>query len=98
VIRDFVGHGIGRSLHEEPQVPNYVGAGGADPKLTEGMVLAIEPMITAGRFEVEVDRGDGWTVRTRDGSLAAHWELSVAVTSNGPWVLGEPAESSEVVA
>ena len=90
VVRDFVGHGIGRQMHEEPQVPNYVASGIRDPELRAGMVLAIEPMIAAGGWEVEVDRDNGWTVRTRDRSLSAHWELSVAVTEAGPWVLGGP--------
>jgi methionyl aminopeptidase len=89
IVREFVGHGIGRRLHEEPQVPNYV-AGGPDPRLREGLVLAIEPMVAMGDAAVEVDREDHWTARTRDRSLSAHWELSVAVTANGPWVLGEP--------
>ena len=89
IVREFVGHGIGRRLHEEPQVPNYV-AGGPDPMLREGIVLAIEPMVAMGGAGVEVDRQDHWTARTRDRSLSAHWELSVAVTANGPWVLGEP--------
>lgn len=90
VIRDFVGHGIGRHLHEDPQIPNYV-TGGPDPKLREGLVLAIEPMVAIGDPAVEVDPQDRWTARTRDGSLSAHWELSVAVTAEGPWVLGEPS-------
>ncbi len=89
VVREFVGHGIGRSLHEDPQVPNFV-SGGPNPKLHPGLVLAIEPMVSAGRPEVQVDPNDRWTARTQDGSLSAHWELSVAVTENGPWVLGEP--------
>jgi len=94
VVRDFVGHGIGRNLHEDPQVPNYVASGMRDPVLREGMVLAIEPMIAAGSPEVEIDSSDGWTVRTRDRSLAAHWELSVAVLATGPWILGGAAEEA----
>jgi methionyl aminopeptidase len=86
VVRDFVGHGIGTSLHEEPKVPNF-GAPGRGPKLREGMVLAIEPMVTLGSWKTKTDR-DRWTVRTEDGSLAAHSEFSVAVTARGPWVLG----------
>jgi methionyl aminopeptidase len=86
VVRDFVGHGIGRELHEEPQVPNF-GAPGMGPKLQAGMVLAIEPMVNEGGYEVVMD-GDGWTVRTKDGSRSAHFEYSVAVTPSGPWVLG----------
>lgn len=88
IVREFVGHGIGRRLHEEPQVPNYrTGARGA--KLTEGMVLAIEPMVNAGRPEVYV-KDDGWTAATRDGSLSAHFEHSVAVTADGPYILTLP--------
>jgi methionyl aminopeptidase len=88
VVRDFVGHGIGQRLHEEPQVPNYVGAG-QNPRLKEGMVLAIEPMICEGTHEVEVLQ-DGWTAVTRDRRLAAHFEHSVAVTANGPEILTLP--------
>jgi methionyl aminopeptidase len=86
VVRDFVGHGIGTSLHEDPQVPNF-GDPGRGPKLRPGLVLAIEPMVNAGGAEVEVD-ADGWTARTRDGSLSAHFEFSVAVTESGVRVLG----------
>lgn len=86
VVRTFVGHGIGRRMHEEPPVPNFVGPG-RNPRLREGMVLAIEPMVNAGTFEVEVDRVDLWTARTRDGKLSAHFEHSVAITANGPDVL-----------
>jgi methionyl aminopeptidase len=93
VVREFVGHGIGEKLHEEPQVPNY-GQPGRGPKLVEGMVLAIEPMVAMGRPEVKV-LADGWTAVTRDGSLAAHFEHTVAVTAAGPLVLsarqGSPA-------
>lgn len=89
VVRDFVGHGIGRRLHEEPQVPNYV-APGANPRLKEGMVLAIEPMICEGTYEVEM-LDDGWTAVTRDRRRAAHFEHSVAVTANGPEILTLPA-------
>ena len=85
VVRDFVGHGIGTRLHEEPQVPNYVGRG-QNPRLKEGMVLAIEPMVCEGTFEVEV-LDDGWTAVTRDRRLSAHFEHSVALTSSGPEVL-----------
>jgi len=85
VVRDFVGHGIGQSLHEPPHVPNF-GTPGTGPLLREGMVLAIEPMVTAGGPEV-VTREDGWTAVTADGSLAAHFEHTVAVTSAGPLVL-----------
>jgi methionyl aminopeptidase len=86
VVREFVGHGIGRSLHEEPQVPNY-GTAGRGQVMKPGLVLAIEPMITAGSWRVKVD-DDGWTARTEDGKLAAHFEFSVAVTSDGHRVLG----------
>ena len=89
VVRDFVGHGIGQRLHEEPQVPNYVGAG-QNPRLKEGMVLAIEPMVCEGTYEVEVLQ-DGWTAVTRDRRLAAHFEHSVAVTANGPEILTLPS-------
>ena len=85
VIRQFVGHGIGRALHEEPQVPNF-GAPGRGPKIKPGMTLAIEPMIAAGGPEVEVLE-DGWTAVTRDRRLAAHYEHTVAMTENGPEVL-----------
>jgi methionyl aminopeptidase len=86
VVRDFVGHGIGRHMHEPPQVPNY-GEAGEGPELEEGMVLAIEPMICEGSARVVVD-DDGWTARTSDGRNAAHFEYSVAITASGPRVLG----------
>jgi methionyl aminopeptidase len=89
VVREFVGHGIGTSLHEEPQVPNF-GAPGKGIRLRPGLVLAIEPMVNAGTSNVRVD-ADGWTARTADGSLSAHFEYSVAVTDAGPRVLGVPA-------
>ncbi|HEY2906619.1 MAG TPA: type I methionyl aminopeptidase [Vicinamibacterales bacterium] len=85
VVREFVGHGIGQRMHEEPQVPNY-GDPGHGPRLAEGMVLAIEPMVNAGRPAVKV-LGDGWTAVTRDGSLSAHFEHTVAVTAGEPWIL-----------
>ena len=85
MVREFVGHGIGEKLHEEPQIPNY-GQPGRGPKLAEGMVLAIEPMVAMGRPETRV-LADGWTAVTRDGSLAAHFEHTVAVTADGPLVL-----------
>jgi methionyl aminopeptidase len=88
VVREFVGHGIGTSLHEEPQVPNY-GPPGRRERLVAGMCLAIEPMVNVGGPEVEV-LSDGWTAITRDRSLSAHFELSVAVTPFGPWILSEP--------
>lgn len=85
VVREFVGHGIGRSLHEEPQVPNF-GEPGRGPVLKEGMVLAIEPMVNAGRSDVRV-LADQWTAVTADGACSAHFEHMVAVTRNGPDVL-----------
>ena len=89
VVREFVGHGIGHSLHEDPQVPNF-GEPGRGPRLKPGLVLAIEPMVNAGRPGVRVD-ADGWTARTEDGSLSAHFEFSVAITEAGPRVLGIPS-------
>jgi methionyl aminopeptidase len=85
VVREFVGHGIGQKMHEEPQVPNY-GDPGRGPRLAEGMVLAIEPMVNAGKASVKV-LADGWTAVTRDGSLSAHFEHTVAVTAGEPWIL-----------
>jgi methionyl aminopeptidase len=87
VVREFVGHGIGSRLHEEPQVPNF-GHPGRRERLLPGMVLAIEPMVNAGGPEVVLSAEDGWTARTRDGSRSAHFEVCVAVTEHGPWVLG----------
>ena len=85
VVREFVGHGIGRAMHEDPQVPNF-GAAGKGPRLKAGMVLAIEPMINAGGPEVKVLK-DGWTAVTIDGSYSAHFEHTVAITKDGPQVL-----------
>ena len=85
VVREFVGHGIGSSLHEDPQIANY-GEPGRGPRLAEGMVLAIEPMVNMGRSAVKV-LADGWTAVTKDGSLSAHFEHTVAVTRDGPLVL-----------
>jgi methionyl aminopeptidase len=85
IVREFVGHGIGRKMHEEPQVPNY-GQPGHGPRLAEGMVIAIEPMVNAGTAAVKV-LADGWTAVTRDGSLSAHFEHTVAVTAGEPWIL-----------
>ena len=85
IVRAFVGHGIGRALHEEPQIPNF-GDPGRGPQLRAGMVLVIEPMVTMGSWEVRI-LDDGWTAVTQDGSLAAHFEHTVAVTENGPEVL-----------
>jgi methionyl aminopeptidase len=92
VVREFVGHGIGASLHEEPQIANY-GEPGRGPRLAEGMVLAIEPMVNMGRPAVKV-LADGWTAVTRDGSLSAHFEHTVAVTKNGPLVLTQRLASA----
>lgn len=86
VVREFVGHGIGRKLHEDPQVPNYETKNQRGIRLVPGLVLAIEPMINAGGPEVYV-KADGWTAVTRDGSLSAHFEHSVAVTADGPYIL-----------
>jgi methionyl aminopeptidase len=98
VIRSLVGHGVGRHYHEDPHIPNF-GEPGRGPRLSEGMTIAIEPMITAGRPDVEVG-GDGWTITTADGSMAAHFEHTVAITGNGPRVLtprvGLPARRVEV--
>jgi methionyl aminopeptidase len=87
VVRAFVGHGIGKKLHEEPPVPNY-GEPDRGLRLKEGMVLAIEPMLNAGSYEVEI-KEDGWTAVTKDGSLAAHFEHSVAITKDGPFILSQ---------
>jgi len=85
VVREFVGHGIGRSMHEPPHVPNF-GRPGQGRVLKPGLVIAIEPMVTVGSFETKLLE-DGWTAATRDGSLSAHFEHSVAITENGPFVL-----------
>ena len=85
VVRTFVGHGIGRELHEDPQIPNY-GRPGEGPKLLEGMTLAIEPMVNAGGWEVNILK-DGWTAVTKDGSLSAHFEHTVAIAKNGQNIL-----------
>ena len=89
IVREFVGHGIGTSLHEEPQIPNYVDRRGENPRLKPGMVLAIEPMVNAGKPETKV-LSDHWTAVAKDGSYSAHFEHMVAVTDNGPWVLSRP--------
>jgi methionyl aminopeptidase len=85
VVQSLVGHGVGRSMHEEPQVPNF-GRPGTGPELIEGLVIAIEPMVNAGGHEVVLG-DDGWTITTRVGSLSAHWEHTVAVTADGPRIL-----------
>jgi methionyl aminopeptidase len=89
VVREFVGHGIGTQMHEEPQIPNYVDRRGENPRLKEGMVLAIEPMVNAGKAGSRV-KPDKWTAVTEDGRYSAHFEHTVAVTANGPWVLTRP--------
>jgi methionyl aminopeptidase len=102
VVRSLVGHGVGRSMHEDPQVPNY-GKPGKGPLLEEGMVLAIEPMTTAGRPAVRI-AGDGWAIFSQDDSPAAHFEFTVAITADGPRILtpwhlgGEEAREGEPVA
>ena len=88
VVTDFAGHGIGRKLHEDPQVPNYFRPGMPNPRLQEGMVLAIEPMINEGTAELEI-LDDGWTAVTADGKLSAHYEHSIAITAAGPEILSE---------
>jgi methionyl aminopeptidase len=88
VVTEFAGHGIGRKLHEEPQVPNYFRPGMPNPRLQEGMVLAIEPMINEGVADLEI-LNDGWTAVTADGKLSAHFEHSIAITAGGPEILSE---------
>jgi methionyl aminopeptidase len=92
IVREFVGHGIGTRMHEEPNVPNY-GDPAKGPKLQEGMVIAIEPMVNAGKADVRVLE-DRWTAVTSDGSYSAHFEHTVAVTANGPWILTRPREAT----
>ena len=89
IVREYVGHGIGTQLHEEPQVPNYVDRRNENPRLREGMVLAIEPMVNAGKPEAKVLK-DRWTAVAKDGKYSAHFEHCVAVTPEGPWVLTRP--------
>jgi methionyl aminopeptidase len=89
IVREFVGHGIGTHMHEEPQIPNYVDRRNENPRLKEGMVLAIEPMVNAGKPGSRV-RSDKWTAVTEDGRPSAHFEHTVAITSSGPWVLTRP--------
>lgn len=94
IVREMVGHGVGRHLHEEPQIPNYVADGQPNPRLRSGMTLAIEPMVNAGRPEIEILK-DGWTVVTEDRSLSAHFEHTVAIGPEGPEIVtaaanGEP--------
>jgi methionyl aminopeptidase len=93
VVKEYVGHGIGRALHEDPQVPNY-GRAGRGPKLVPGLVLAVEPMFNLGGAETQV-LDDQWTVVTADGALSSHWEHTVAVTDDGPWVLTARSDEPE---
>ena len=86
VVRELVGHGVGRELHESPDIPNF-GVAGKGVRLTKGMVIAIEPMINMGVKEVSFSKTDGWTVRTKDGKLSAHYENTIAITENGPKIL-----------
>ncbi len=88
VVREYVGHGVGRSVHEDPEVPNF-GHAGHGPRLVNGMVIAIEPMINAGARFVSTDP-NGWTVRTKDGKLSAHFEHTIAITKDGPIILTDP--------
>jgi methionyl aminopeptidase len=85
VVRDYVGHGVGAQMHEEPEIPNY-GKPGHGPRLVKGMTIAVEPMVNAGDYPVEVLK-DGWTVITRDGSLAAHYENTILITDSDPEIL-----------
>lgn len=88
VVREYVGHGIGKDMHEDPAIPNY-GVPGKGPVLASGMALALEPMVNAGTWQTEV-QADGWTVLTKDRRLSAHFEHTIAVTEDGPWVLTAP--------
>jgi methionyl aminopeptidase len=92
VVRDLVSHGVGRKMHEDPQIPNY-GRPGTGPRLLPGMTFAIEPMITLGSYDIRISEWDGWSIYTADGSLSAHFEHTVAVTENGPWVLTTNGET-----
>ena len=88
VVRDLVSHGVGRKMHEDPQIPNY-GRPGTGPRLQPGMTFAIEPMITLGDYDIRMSEWDGWSIYTADNSLVAHYEHTIAVTENGPWILTE---------
>jgi methionyl aminopeptidase len=92
IVREFVGHGVGRTVHEEPQVPNFVEKNAPSPKLRPGMTLAIEPMVNAGAPQVRV-LNDGWTVVTKDGSLSAHFEHTVLITEGEPEILTWPSKT-----
>ena len=89
IVREYVGHGIGTKLHKEPQIPNYVDKRNENPRIKEGMVFAIEPMVNAGSADTRIGH-DKWTALSKDGSYSAHFEHVVAVTENGPWVLTRP--------
>ena len=89
VVRDLVSHGVGRKMHEDPQIPNY-GRPGTGSRLQPGMTFAIEPMITLGDYDIRISEWDGWSIYTADNSLSAHYEHTVAVTENGPWILTDP--------
>jgi methionyl aminopeptidase len=91
VVRDLVSHGVGRKMHEDPQIPNY-GHPGTGARLLPGMTFAIEPMITLGSYDIRISEWDGWSIYTADASLSAHFEHTVAVTENGPWVLTRDGE------
>ena len=91
VVRDLVSHGVGRKMHEDPQIPNY-GRPGTGPRLMPGMTFAIEPMVTLGGYDIRISEWDGWSIYTADGSLSAHFEHTVAVTEDGPWVLTRNGE------
>jgi methionyl aminopeptidase len=92
VVRDLVSHGVGRKMHEDPQIPNY-GRPGTGPRLLPGMTFAIEPMITLGAYDIRISEWDGWSIYSADGSLSAHFEHTVAVTEDGPWVLTANGET-----
>ena len=92
IVREFVGHGVGRTVHEEPQVPNFVERNAQSPKLRPGMTIAIEPMVNAGTPQVRV-LNDGWTVVTKDGSLSAHFEHTVLITEGEPEILTWPSRT-----
>ncbi len=91
VVRDLVSHGVGRKMHEDPQIPNY-GRPGTGARLMPGMTFAIEPMITLGAYDIRISEWDGWSIYTADGSLSAHFEHTIAVTESGPWVLTQNGE------
>jgi methionyl aminopeptidase len=93
VVRDLISHGVGRKMHEDPQIPNY-GRPGTGARLMPGMTFAIEPMITLGAYDIRISEWDGWSIYTADGSLSAHFEHTVAVTESGPWVLTRDGEFS----